>query len=135
MEFKIKYEAEPISDVYEVQIFTIHADETSFETVEIGFFHKDEEEDLLIDLIETLNRMKEFGNWTDNYPVVEGFNRWFGSEKLSEEEWEALGSNYRDIAEGLTWPCNIHGKAARMETFAITFADWAGRECPVEIVY
>ena len=56
-------------------------------------------------------------------------------EKLSEEEWEALGSNYRDIAEGLTWPCNIHGKAARMETFAITFADWAGRECPVEIVY
>ena len=90
MEFKIKYEAEPISDVYEVQIFTIHADETSFETVEIGFFHKDEEEDLLIDLIETLNRMKEFGSLTDNSPGVEGFNRWFGSEKLSEEEWEAL---------------------------------------------
>ena len=135
MEFAIQTASDPISDIYEVRIRAMHGDGDNYETVKVKYFHKDEEEHLMVDLVETLNRMKEFNAWPHNYSVVEGFNRWFNYTELSDEEWEALGSNHHDLAEDLIWPSNQYGDPATMHSFKIIFYDWAGRECLVEIVY
>ena len=133
MKFVASVPSDPIIDVYEIRIKAMHGDADYFETVTVGLFHKDEEEHLMIDLVETLNRMKE-----DNpncFLETEGFNRWFNAEELTEEEWEALGEAHQDFAGELSWPADVYGNAASVVSFLIVYYDWAGRECPVEIVY
>lgn len=135
MEFVIKTASDPISDLYEVRIRAMHGDGDHYEIVEVKYFHKDEEEHLMADLVETLNRMKEFNSWPNNYSVVKGFNRWFNYIELEDEERKALGSEHRDFAEDLIWPSNAYGDPATMHSFKIIFYDWAGRECDVIIKY
>lgn len=138
MEFVVRPAFDPITDVYEVTIVALNDSELGledcFSTFTVGLFHKDEEEKYLIDLIETLNRMKKHSD-PETFSEVDGFNRWFDSETVPYREWIDLGSNHHDLAEGLVWPCDVWGMRASMNNFSVTFADWAGRQCPVQIIY
>ena len=141
MKFKYKRKVfTQVTEVYEVKINVMHGDADYYEDITVGLFYKDEDEDLLEDLIETLDRMLvAFPNGMSggsSYLNTYGFDFWFCIDNLydlgynSETEFEKR----REDMMG-DWAYNDWGQEAQIVKYEIIYTDEWGRECDVEIEY
>lgn len=103
MNFKIgkKLIEERYLGCYVVEIKTMYGDADGYGKVIVGGFKKDFDENLMIDLLKTCERMeKAYPNGRsgyDSYNHIEGFNRWFNIEDLDEDIWESLSEHEQNF--------------------------------------
>lgn len=139
MKFKIK---NPIKskyvDCFVVVVDIMYGDADGYDKLTVHGFKKDNDESLLIDLIETLERMGKAyprgRGGSDDYNHVEGFNSWFAVECLSEEEYESLSEIQKSFSED--WKCapGGYGIQGSYKGYNIYYYDMFGNKYNVDII-
>ena len=139
MKFKHKRKVfTPVTEVYEVKINVMHGDADYYEDITVGLFHKDEDEDLLEDLVETLDRMLvAFPNGMSggsSYSNIKGFNEWFCSDTLYDLDYVST-TEFEKRREDMMgdWKYNSFGDEGQIVEYEVVYFDEWGRECYVEI--
>lgn len=138
MEFIIERKEEKKSrDYFEVEIKTIIGDANGSDFLSIGRFFNDNEytKGVMVDLVETLDRMKEkFPNGkggNDSYGNVEGFQRWFRG--IADEVYENTDPSVQDFYEEYDWPCDIYGNHNLLHSYSISYYDDNGKKHKVTV--
>lgn len=136
MKFKIKDQLESYNNEFVIEIETMYGDADGEGIIIVGGFKKDDPEivNVMQDVVETLERMKSEN--VDDYHSIEGFNKFFFNDHLSDEEYESMSMKEKSIA--IEWerdPTRLDGEFASLEGYTINYYDKEGRKFRVEATY
>lgn len=137
IEIKDKIINENHTDSYVVECKAMYGDADGYGKVEIGGFKKNQDEDLLQDLIKTCESLVSehlYGRGgSDVYGHVEGFNKWFDADMLSDEEYHLLPDRVKSLTtDWLLDPVGLGETKASFESFKVFYYDENGVKHNVE---
>lgn len=148
MEFKIgkMVENNQPTNVYVVEVTMMHGDADAYTTQEVRI--PKEREDLLEDLIETLNEMNRLP-WNDarrGYKKLMGFKKWFGPEFLGpmddepgyDDEWDEnvtidIWDEIKDLSFDWERDITYDDIYARLDGYKMFYLSESGTKFHVEI--
>ncbi len=139
VEFSICEAVESSAMVYMVEIETMYGDADGWGKIEVGGFPPTEEgEKLLVDQLDTLERMgMAYPNGRgggDDYNHVEGFDRWFNCDDILEDEWIAMPELLRELSTDWEYSPDGYGHQAGYEGYDIFFYDISGKKFKVDMI-
>lgn len=137
IEIKDKIINENCTDSYVVECKAMYGDADGYGKVEVGGFKKNQDEVLLWNFLETCERLVSeypYGRGGgDDYNHVEGFNKWFDADMMSDEEYHSLSERVKSLTTGwLLDPTSFEGAQASFESFKVFYYDENGVKHNVE---
>lgn len=142
MELKVSGVAEKqqYKDCYVVECEAMYGDADGYDTLTFGGFYRHQVE-ILKDLVVVCERMKNAypnGKGGKDYydeSTVEGYNRWFNQDNLSQEEYDALPEKQKWMADyWLNDPTGFDDTEAKFEDYNIYYYDADGVKYNVEVI-
>lgn len=137
MEFRIGEKVKTPINAYIVRCEAMYGDADGYGELLIGPFKRNQDEEHLQDFIQFCERMKREYPWGrgggDDYNHVEGFNKWFCSDNLSEEEYEALPQTVKDVGDYWLNDPQSDGSQASFEGYSVFYYDENGAKFNVSV--
>lgn len=101
--------------------------------VNIGGFVKDKDEIYLEDLLNLCKRLKKERRINEGYNHVEGFNKWFDIDYLTDDEYDALPETIKELSIYWLNDPQVDGRPANFRNYKVFYYDKTGVKYHVNV--
>lgn len=125
-------------NAFVVECEAMYGDGDGYETVKLGPFIKDEDEDLLGECVHFCNRMEAaypHGRGGDaRYDHVDGFDKWFNVDNMEEEEYNKLSAKEQNLSSDWPYQPDGYGTQASFQGHKVYYYDETGVKFDVKVI-
>lgn len=122
-------------DSYVVECEAMFGDADGKGFVSVGGFKKDKDESYLEEFLDLCERLKKESRTSESYGHVEGFNKWFDIDFLSDDEYETMPETIKNLSVYWLLDPQVDGRPASFRNYKVFYYDKTGVKYHVSVIF